>query len=95
MQAADPLAGDDRPKKDWYPFGYPGDAFSPSSIPRFECQRCESLFPEGAVDGTACAKCGIEKSEASPRALPRKVEPEPDPNVLMAIRARLDSLRVA
>lgn len=83
-----------RPKKDKYPFGYPGDAFGPYSIPRYECERCETLFPEGVADGSACFKCGVEKSGSSPRALPRKIEPEPDPDVLRAIRAKLDILRV-
>ena len=32
-----------RPKKDKYPLGYPGDAFGPNSVPRFECERCKTL----------------------------------------------------
>ncbi|KAF4513065.1 hypothetical protein G6O67_000387 [Ophiocordyceps sinensis] len=51
----------DPPKKDKYPFGYPGDAFGPSSVPRYECQRCEALYPVGAEHGIACKKCGRER----------------------------------
>ncbi|PHH86241.1 hypothetical protein CDD83_10534 [Cordyceps sp. RAO-2017] len=84
----------DPPKKDKYPFGYPGDAFGPSSVPRYECERCETLYPSGAERGTACKKCGHEKTDASPRALPRRVEPEPDPEILKMIQAKLDRLKV-
>ncbi|UNI21953.1 hypothetical protein JDV02_007891 [Purpureocillium takamizusanense] len=85
----------DPPKKDKYPFGYPGDAFGPNSIPRYECQRCETLFPEDVYNGVKCAKCGTPMSGESPRALPRKIEPEPDPGVLKMLQARLDSLKVS
>lgn len=85
----------DPPKKDKYPFGYPGDVFGPNSIPRYECHHCETLFPEDVSDGVECVKCGTQKSPATPRALPRKIEPEPDPGVLKMLQARLDSLRVA
>ncbi|PNY28610.1 Uncharacterized protein TCAP_01470 [Tolypocladium capitatum] len=85
----------DPPKKDKYPFGYPGDAFGPSSIPRYECGRCETLFPPDAERGTVCQKCGCEKSDDDPRALPRAVEPERDPEVLKTIQAKLDRLKVA
>ncbi|KJZ78008.1 hypothetical protein HIM_02645 [Hirsutella minnesotensis 3608] len=85
----------DPAKKDKYPFGYPGDVFGPTSIPRYECRLCEALYPEGAEHGTACKKCGREKSDDSPRALPRKVEPEPDPAVLKMIKAKMDKLDIA
>ncbi|GJN67058.1 zinc finger domain-containing protein [Purpureocillium lilacinum] len=90
-----PASKKDPPKKDKYPFGYPGDAFGPNSVPRYECQRCQTLYPEGASDGVECAKCGTKMSVASPRALPRKIEPEPDPGVLKMLQARLDSLKVS
>ncbi|RDA95136.1 hypothetical protein CP533_1861 [Ophiocordyceps camponoti-saundersi (nom. inval.)] len=85
----------DPPKKNKYPFGYPGDAFGPGSAARYDCERCETLLPLGAEVGLACRKCGHEMSEKAPRALPRKVEPEPDPEILNIIKARLDSLKVA
>ncbi|PFH58058.1 hypothetical protein XA68_14211 [Ophiocordyceps unilateralis] len=85
----------DPPKKNKYPFGYPGDAFAPDSVPRYECDRCETLLPLAVDMGFACRKCGHHVSDDSPRALPRKVEPEPDPEILTMIRAKLDSLKIA
>ncbi|KAH0600454.1 hypothetical protein MHUMG1_01450 [Metarhizium humberi] len=83
----------DPPKMDKYPFGYPGDAFGPDSDARFECHSCEVVYPAGAEDGTPCITCGLEKSVESPRALPRKVQPAPDLEVLSRLQARLDGLR--
>ncbi|KFA72481.1 hypothetical protein S40288_06636 [Stachybotrys chartarum IBT 40288] len=85
----------DPPKKDKYPLGYPGDEFGPSSIPHYECQDCKTLYARDAEHGTACKKCGKPKSDDSPRARPRKVEPEPDPEILMKIQARLENLKIA
>ncbi|KFH48664.1 hypothetical protein ACRE_004370 [Hapsidospora chrysogenum ATCC 11550] len=84
----------DPPKKDKYPFGYPGDAFGPSSVPRYECERCHSLYPADAENGIKCTQCGREKTDESPRARPRKVEPEPDPEILKRIEARMAALSV-
>jgi hypothetical protein len=85
----------DPPKKDKYPFGYPGDEYGPSSIPHYECEKCKKVYPTGAEHGAECKKCGTQLSEASPRAKPRKVEPEPDAEVLKRIQAKLESLKVA
>lgn len=85
----------DPPKKDKYPLGYPGDEFGPSSIPHYECEKCKCLYPTNAENGTPCRKCQHPKSEASPRAQPRKVEPEPDPEVLVRLQAKLEGLKVA
>ncbi|KHN98002.1 uncharacterized protein MAM_04391 [Metarhizium album ARSEF 1941] len=79
----------DPPKKDKYPFGYPGDAFGSASDARFECNACEVLYPVGAEDGTPCTMCGLVKSAESPRALPRKVQPAPDLEVLSRLQAKL------
>ncbi|TFA99273.1 hypothetical protein CCMA1212_008971 [Trichoderma ghanense] len=84
----------DPPKKDKYPFGYPGDEFGPNSVPHYECAKCKTIYPQDAADGTECRKCKTPKSKASPRARPRKVEPIPDPDVLKQIEAKLDSLKV-
>jgi hypothetical protein len=84
----------DPPKKDKYPFGYPGDEFGPNSVPHYECEKCKALYPTGAENGTECRKCKNPKSNSSPRARPRKVEPIPDPEVLKQIQAKLDSLKV-
>lgn len=86
-----------RPKKDKYPLGYPGDEFGPSSVPYFECHSCKTLYPPGSENGTKCKSCGQEKTAASVRARPRKVEPEIelDPDILEKIEARLQALRVS
>lgn len=84
-----------RPKKDKYPFGYPGDEFGPNSVPHYECKVCKTIYPTGSEHGTACVKCGLFKTDESPRVLPRKVEPEPDPELLKQLQARLEGLKVA
>lgn len=83
-----------RPKKDKYPFGYPGDEFGPSAIPHHECVECKAIFPGGAPDGTPCAKCERPKDAACPRLKPRKVEPEPDPAILQSVQAKIESLKL-
>jgi hypothetical protein len=85
----------DPPKKDKYPLGYPGDEFGPNSIPHYECTQCKTLYPRDAEHGVECNKCGEPKTDDSPRARPRKVEPDPDPEILMKIQARLERLKVA
>lgn len=84
----------DRPKKDKYPFGYPGDEFGPKSVPHYECLNCKTVYPTGVEDGTECRKCKFPKSHASPRARPRKVEPIPDPEVIRRLQAKLDDLNL-
>lgn len=84
-----------RPKKDKYPYGYPGDEFGPNSVPHYECKDCKTVYPTGAENGTKCKKCDLEKTDESPRVLPRKVEPEPDPELLKRLQERLENLKVA
>ncbi|KAL6808031.1 hypothetical protein GGI42DRAFT_262163 [Trichoderma sp. SZMC 28013] len=84
----------DPPKKDKYPFGYPGDEFGPNSVPHYECEKCKAVYPTDAANGTECRKCKNPKSKSSPRARPRKVEPIPDPDVVKQIQVKLDSLKV-
>ncbi|KAF3354503.1 hypothetical protein HYQ45_008715 [Verticillium longisporum] len=85
----------DPPKKDKYPFGYPGDVFGPNAIPHHECHECRKMFPGGVADGTACLKCQHPKCADCPRLKPRKVEPEPDPDVLRSVQAKLDALKIS
>ncbi|KAF4123778.1 hypothetical protein GMORB2_5494 [Geosmithia morbida] len=82
-------------KKDKYPLGYPGDEFGPSSIPHYECVSCKTIYPTGSEHGTPCKKCGVEKSDESPRAKPRKVDPEPDPEVVRSLAEKLEAISVS
>ncbi|KAK1977396.1 hypothetical protein LZ30DRAFT_692172 [Colletotrichum cereale] len=84
----------DPPKKDKYPFGYPGDEFGPNAVPHHECHKCKTIYPGGAADGTACKKCEHEKCGDCSRLKPRKVEPEPDPEILKSIQAKIESLKL-
>lgn len=84
-----------RPKKDKYPLGYPGDAFGPKSIPRYECEKCKTLYAAEATDGTPCRNCKHLKSATSPRGRPRKYEPEPDEGIMRRIEEKLQELKVA
>lgn len=80
-------------KKIKFPFGYPGDEFGPNSIPYYECDRCQTLYPVGADDGTPCERCSRQKSHQCLRAQPRAVD-DHDPEVLRMIQAKLDALKV-
>lgn len=84
----------DPAKKKKYPYGYPGDEFGPNSIPHYECFKCKTVFPTGAVDGTPCEKCKEPKSDKSERIKPRRVEPQPDPEILKSVEAKLAALKV-
>ncbi|KAL7933715.1 hypothetical protein V8C35DRAFT_303679 [Trichoderma chlorosporum] len=84
----------DPPKKDKYPIGYPGDVFGPNSVPHYECEKCKTIYPTEASNGTECRKCKHPKSSSSPRARPRKVEPIPDPDVVKQIQLKMDNLKV-
>lgn len=83
-----------RSKKDKYPLGYPGDEFGPNSVPHYDCVTCRKIYPTGAEHGTPCTKCGTELSADSPRAKPRKVDPEPDPAVVKSLGEKLQALSV-
>lgn len=84
----------DPPKKDKYPYGYPGDEFGPNSIPYYQCVACKKVYDEGAPDGTPCTGCGFKKTPACPRMKPQKVEPVPDPEILKSLEAKLAELSV-
>lgn len=84
----------DPAKKKKYPFGYPGDEFGPNAIPRHECHKCKTMFPGGVADGTECASCKHPKCQECPRLKPRRVEPQPDPDVLKSVQEKLAKLNV-
>ncbi|KAL2172847.1 hypothetical protein VTG60DRAFT_25 [Thermothelomyces hinnuleus] len=80
----------DPPKKDKYPYGYPGDAPS-KRIAHYQCADCKHIFSSPPTDEPACAKCSHTKCH---RLAPRKVEPEPDPEVLKSIQAKIEGLKL-
>lgn len=97
-----------RAKKKNYPNGYPGDApSSDTSKPvKYTCHLCTKPFPlaphpdstEGKAEsqGTRpeCVRCGHERCEKCPRARPRKVEPDPDPEIMRMVEAKLAELNI-
>jgi hypothetical protein len=83
-----------RAKKDKYPYGYPGDEFGAKSIAHYECHDCKAPFPPNATAETECAKCKHKKCDSCQRIRPRKVEPEPDPEVWKSLQAKLEVLKL-
>ncbi|KAI0478513.1 hypothetical protein GGR56DRAFT_325864 [Xylariaceae sp. FL0804] len=69
-----------KPKK--YPYGYPNDEPGPNFKGVFACHECKKKFPMNAEDGTDCPNCSHKKCSECPRVKPRKVDPEPDPEIL-------------
>lgn len=80
----------DPPKKDKYPYGYPGDALSAKNG-HYQCASCKHVFPSTPTDNLACIKCSHSQCD---RLSPKKVEPEPDPEILKSIQAKLESLKL-
>lgn len=89
------LTIDFRPKKDKYPYGYPGDEFGAKSIPYYKCHECYAKFPPGAKDGETCPRCSHGKCNNCERLRPQKVEPAPDPEVLRSVQEKLAALKVS
>ncbi len=79
-----------RPKKDKYPYGYPGDAPS-TRVGHYQCADCKHIFSSPPNDELPCAKCSHAKCD---RLTPRKVDPEPDPEVLKSLQDKLESLKL-
>ena len=77
-----------------YPYGYPGDEFGAKSVPHHECHECKTKFPGNSTDGTVCSNCSHPKCSSCQRLKPRRVEPEPDPEILRSVEARIAALRV-
>jgi len=97
-----------RPKKKKYPDGYPGDApgsgdeldpadplasnrayRKPKRKVRYSCHKCQTKFKPTEL---TCEKCRHEKCNDCPRVAPRKVEPEPDPEVVRRVQEKLRAL---
>ncbi|KAK3294664.1 uncharacterized protein B0H64DRAFT_463642 [Chaetomium fimeti] len=80
----------DPPKKDKYPYGYPGDAPS-ARIGHYQCASCKHIFSTPPTDEPVCVKCSHTQCD---RLTPRKVEPEPDPEILKSIQVKLEGLKL-
>ncbi|PQE13792.1 Zinc finger RING FYVE PHD-type protein [Rutstroemia sp. NJR-2017a BVV2] len=85
----------DPAKKKKYPDGYPGDRPS-ATTKKYACHKCDRTFP-AAAEGTAdpppeCTRCKHVKCDMCLTALPRKVVPEPDPEVLKRVEEKLRGL---
>ncbi|CAK7211717.1 hypothetical protein SBRCBS47491_001210 [Sporothrix bragantina] len=85
----------DPAKKDKYPYGYPGDEFGARSIPRYKCHQCKTKYPAETAEGTECTKCAHPRCADCPRVKPHRVEPEPDPEILKTIEARMSKLKMS
>lgn len=83
----------DPPKKKKYPHGYPGDVHS-ATFNTFACHRCDKIFPpvEEGAPPPECTRCKHVKCDSCKLARPRKVEPEPDPELLASVEAKLAAL---
>lgn len=100
----------DPAKRRKYPDGYPGDEHSATSTSpiKYDCHHCMKTFPpvphpnspEGLALGNTiepleCTRCGHNRCPECERAPPRKVEPEPDPEVVRSVEARLAELNLS
>ncbi|KAG0652797.1 hypothetical protein D0Z07_0588 [Hyphodiscus hymeniophilus] len=100
----------EKAKKKSYPYGYPGDAYSTTSLLplNYSCHQCTKVFPgiphPNSPEGLAatadpppppkCVRCGHEKCSECPRAPIVKVEPAPDPEILRRVEAKLAAMNV-
>ncbi|KAF7869899.1 hypothetical protein EAF04_004683 [Stromatinia cepivora] len=87
----------DPPKKKKYPDGYPGD--QPSSTKKFACHKCDKTFPnlessDPMITQQECRRCKHVRCDMCKIALPRKVIPEPDPEVLRRVEEKLRGLSI-
>ncbi|KAI0458674.1 hypothetical protein F5B21DRAFT_401810 [Xylaria acuta] len=78
-----------------YPYGYPNDEPGSKFKGVFACHECKTKFDPQAEDGSKCSKCSHEKCSQCPRVKPRRVEPEPDPEVLESLRLRMAALQTS
>ncbi|EFW14189.1 hypothetical protein D8B26_002443 [Coccidioides posadasii str. Silveira] len=93
----------DPAKKHKYPDGYPGDAEPPYEPPervwrkprrrvRWTCHSCSALFPSGEK---ICPQCEHGRCQDCTRDPPKKIKPEPDPELLRRVEERLAALDVS
>ncbi|OTB09724.1 hypothetical protein K445DRAFT_281937 [Daldinia sp. EC12] len=78
--------------KNKYPYGYPNDEPGTNFKGVHACHECRKKFPPNSDDGTECRNCSHRKCADCPRVKPRKVDPEPDPDILETLRLRVAAL---
>lgn len=93
----------DPPKLHKYPDGYPGDAeppFEPQERVwrkprrriRWTCDQCSTVFSTGLK---VCSKCNHERCKDCIRDPPKKIKPEPDPELLRRVEEKLAQISVS
>ncbi|PGH05534.1 hypothetical protein GX51_02872 [Blastomyces parvus] len=93
----------DPPKLNKYPDGYPGDAeppFEPQERVwrkprrrvRWTCHNCSKLFQAG---DRSCPSCQHERCTDCIRDPPKKIKPEPDPELLRRVEERLAKVTIS
>ncbi|KAF3483105.1 uncharacterized protein GIQ15_02429 [Arthroderma uncinatum] len=93
----------DPAKLNKYPDGYPGDAeppFEPQERVwrrprrrvRWTCHECSSMFTGGEK---ICLKCQHERCNDCIRDPPKKIKPEPDPEILRRVEEKLALIDVS
>ncbi|KAI1386553.1 uncharacterized protein F4822DRAFT_319907 [Hypoxylon trugodes] len=78
-----------------YPYGYPNDEPGVVFKGVYACHECKRKFPPNTEDGAECRVCSHKKCPDCPRVKPKKVDPEPDPEIMEALRLRLAALKTA
>ncbi|EEH49406.2 uncharacterized protein PADG_05485 [Paracoccidioides brasiliensis Pb18] len=93
----------DPPKLHKYPDGYPGDA-EPPVVPlervwrkpkrrvRWTCHNCSKLFKNG---DKICSHCQHDRCKDCIRDPPKKIKPEPDPEILRRVEERLSKVLIS
>lgn len=81
----------DPAKKEKYPYGYPNDGPGMKTA-HYECPKCKEKYSVPSQAPAVCPKC---KHQPGARIKPHKVEPEPDPEVLKSLNARLEALKLS
>lgn len=95
-------------KNNKYPDGYPGDQPS-SMVKKFACHKCDKTFPilesvsssdqvlstnQLLSTNQECRRCKHVRCDLCKIAVPRKVIPEPDPEVLRRVEEKLRAFSI-
>ncbi|KAI1334046.1 hypothetical protein F5Y15DRAFT_318778 [Xylariaceae sp. FL0016] len=78
-----------------YPYGYPNDEPGENNKGVHSCHECKKKFPPNVDHGYECPRCSHPMCAQCPRVKPRKVDPEPDPDILESLRLRMAELKTS